>query len=89
MYTYCLVHQMLEVSVPHHHINMETPELTTAVVLVVAVGINVLYQHLLRYAFKIFQLVNGFIQKIWVTSKHFILYSLIEIFQRIEKFRKL
>ena len=60
---------MLEVSVLHHHINMDMD--TTVVVPMVAVGINVPYQHLLRIAFKMFQIVTGFIQKILVTSKHF------------------
>ena len=62
---------MLEVSVHHHHINMYMLELKTVVVPMVAVGLNVPYQHLLRNAFKMFQIVNGFIQKILVTSKHF------------------
>ena len=66
-----MVHQMLEVSVLHHHMNIDVPELTTVVVPIVAVGMNAPYQHLLRNAFKIFQIVTGFIQKILVTSKHF------------------
>ena len=62
---------MLEVSVPNHHLNMGKQEKTTAVVAMPAVGKNVLFQHLLRNAFKMFQIVNGSIQKILVTSKHF------------------
>ena len=38
---------------------------------VVAVGIDVTGQDLLLIAFKMFQIVNGFIQRILVTSKHF------------------
>ena len=43
----------------------------TVVVAMLAVGIDVPIQHLLRNAFKMFLIVNGFIQKILVTSKHF------------------
>ena len=62
---------MLEISVLHQHMNMEQKEWTIVVVAMAAVGINVPFQHLPRIAFKMFQIVNGFIQKILVTSKHF------------------
>ena len=58
---------MLEVSVPNHHLNIEKQEKTTAVVAMPAVGKNVPIQNLLRNAFKMFLIVNGFIQKILVT----------------------
>ena len=57
---------MLEVSVLHQPLNMET----NVVVVMAAVGKNVSVQHPQRNAFKMFQIVNGFIQKIFITFKH-------------------
>ena len=59
---------MLVVNVLQHQINGEE---CTVVVVMPAVGVGVSGQHLLRNAFKMFQTVNGFIQKILVISKHF------------------
>ena len=58
---------MLDVSVPHHHIDISMHVVAD----MAAVGKDVTIQHLLRNAFKMFQIVNGLSQKILVISKHF------------------
>lgn len=58
---------MLEVSVLHNHLNI----MTNVVVVMPAVGIDAPGTHLLRNAFNLFKIVNGFIQNILVTFRHF------------------
>ena len=62
---------MLEVNVRHHHMNLDMLELTTVVVVLPAAGIDAPIPYPLPIAFKMFQIVNGSIQKTLDTFKHF------------------
>ena len=69
---------MLEVSVPHHRILIVETETTVVVAIVGAVGTPV--EPLLMIVFKMFQIVNGFMQTILDTFKHFNQVTLVQLF---------